>query len=169
MAIKKCCQATHFRILKLLSLATGSLLSILFNVGCANKPNEAIPSYGMPTAEYKVTGTVRSVDLGQPIKGIFVTLNDSLVSPNDSFKTLQMIGSAITDSLGNYLVTVRTSGYVPENWILLATDVDSSANGSFFPKDTILSMPDSAFIGASGDNLGLDSQNVDLNLDRITR
>lgn len=119
--------------------------------------------------EYKVTGTVRSVDLGQPIKGIFVTLNDSLVSPNDSFKTVQMIGSAITDSLGNYLVTVRTSGYVPENWILLATDVDSSANGSFFPKDTILSMPDSAFIGASGDNLGLDSQNVDLNLDRITR
>jgi len=45
-------------------------------------------------------------------------------------------------------------------------DVDSSANGSFFPKDTILSMPDSALKGASGDFLGLDSQNVDLNLIR---
>ena len=116
--------------------------------------------YGMASAEFVVGGTIRSVDQHQPIKGIVVSLGDT-------FGLLQQGGPVATDSLGKYLLTAELTGRPQQRIVVIhASDIDSNLNGTFLPKDTTISLPDSAFKGASGGYWGLDSENVDLYLGR---
>jgi|GEM_PF-1168820 putative lipoprotein (rSAM/lipoprotein system) len=159
MAIIKRFHKAPFLIFKLFSFITGSVLSIFFTIGCTKPNNELIASYGMPVADFKVSGTVRSADQHLPIKGIAIYLSDTLDSA-------QAGAPVTTDSLGKYLLTADVFPNFQGKVIIHARDFDSSLNGSFLPKDTTISLPDSAFKGASGEYLGLDSENVDLYLGR---
>jgi putative lipoprotein (rSAM/lipoprotein system) len=159
MAIIKRFHKAPFLIFKLLSFITGSVLSIFFTIGCTKGNNAISGSYGMPLADFKVSGTVRSADQHLPIKGIVISLSDT----SDS---IQRASPVTTDSLGKYLLDADVFGNLRGKVILHAMDLDSSLNGSFLPKDTTISLPDSAFKGASGEYLGLDSENVDLYLGR---
>ena len=158
MAVIKGFRKTPLILFKLLSLVTGFFLSVFFSIGCT-KNNLGTPSYGMPSAEFVVSGTIRSADQHQPIKGIVVSLSDTL--------GLAQRGAPIaTDSLGKYLLTSELIGTLQRKVVIYASDIDSSLNGTFLPKDTTLSLSDSLFKGASGEYEGRDSENVDLYLGR---
>lgn len=130
------CRRTVFGILKLSSVLIGVLLGIFFGCSCGNGPLEYGPmpvEYGMPYADFKVIGTVRSADSSLPVKGLSVSLRDSM-------NASRIIDSARTDSLGRYLL--EFSGFAFGNiWTLSVKDMDSSANGSFAEKDTVISQP----------------------------
>jgi putative lipoprotein (rSAM/lipoprotein system) len=159
MAVIKGFRKTPFILFKLLSLVTGFFLSVFFSIGCT-KNNLGTPMYGVSSAEFVVSGTIRSVDQHQPIKGIEVSLGDTL-------GTFQQGAPVATDSLGKYLLTSELIGHFQQRIVVIhASDIDSSLNGSFLPKDTTISLPDSAFKGASEGYQGLDSANVDLYLKR---
>ena len=151
----------YLRILKFISLAIGFLLSVM----CKN-PFDVQPlygvvvKYGMPYADYKITGKINASDTFESIRGIKVTVRDTgYAAP--------VKDSALTDSTGKYAIGF---GQPPWNaaWIVEAADVDGESNGRFASKDTIISIPDSTLTGGDGEwYRGRGEKNVDLNLDRI--
>jgi len=122
--------------LRLLSLSIGAILGIFCNCG------SPAPEYGMPHADYAISGTVRSADTNVPIGGLFV-------SGADSLDTAYLLDTATTDSLGMYSLEF-TSAQAKSTWLLRVTDVDSIENGSFMEKDTVISIPESDLRGANG-------------------
>jgi putative lipoprotein (rSAM/lipoprotein system) len=117
------------------------------------------PMYGMPNADYKVSGTVLSADQNLPIKGLSISIRDTM-------NTSGIIDSTETDSLGRY--SMQFSGFPRENtWDLKVKDIDSIENGSFITKDTIISIPESDLQEPSGNwYKGHGEKNVDLKVDR---
>lgn len=100
------------------------------------------PMYGMPNADYNVSGTVSSADQNMPVKGLLVSIADTLDSS-------RIIDSTRTDSLGRY--SLQFSGDPFGNtWDLRVKDIDSIVNGSFAMKDTIISIPESELKEPSG-------------------
>ena len=150
---------TRFRLLKVLSLSISAILGIFFNSGCSKYG--AAPEYGMPHADFQVSGTVLSADRKLPIKGLLVTIRDTL-------NTSGIIDSAKTDSTGKY--SLHFSGAPGVNaWELKVEDIDLSVNGLFVSKDTIVSIPESDLQDPSGNWYGgRGEKNVDLKLDRET-
>jgi putative lipoprotein (rSAM/lipoprotein system) len=157
MSISKIYQKVIFRVLKLLSLSISAILGIFCTFGgCMNGP---APMYGMPNADYKVSGTVSSADQDMPIKGLFVSIADTLESP-------RIFDSTKTDSLGRY--SLQSSGVLENTWVLQVKDIDLIENGSFAAKDTIISIPESELKEPSGEwYRGHVEKNVDLKVDRI--
>jgi len=137
--MKRCLHKAEFRILKVLSAALGAFLGV-----CCSSPTPlyGAPEYGMPYVDYKISGTVRAKQLGQPISGISVSLVDSLDST-------PVGDTVLTDSTGKYAITL-TEGIWRYAWILRARDVDGADNGSFMPKDTVVAIPESDLAGAGG-------------------
>lgn len=146
---------TSFGILNLLSILICSILGMFFGCNVGPDPVE----YGMPYADFKVAGTVRSTEQGLPIKGLLVSLRDTL-------NTSGSIDSVKTDSLGKY--SLEFSDAMWDNaWILSVKDIDSIDNGSFIGKDTAISIPESDLKGSDGKRYyGQGEKSVDLNLDR---
>ena len=129
MTMTRLYRRTAFCVLKVLSIVLGVLLGFFFGCSSGGGPME----YGMPHADFKVTGTVQSADSSLPVKGLSVSLRDTMNASG-------IIDSARTDSLGRYLL--EFSGYAFGNtWTLRVKDIDSSANGSFAEKDTVISQP----------------------------
>ncbi len=116
--------------LKLCSFLLGTMLSMLF--GCRIGPTPI--EYGMPHADFKISGTVLSADQNQPIKGLSVTIRDTVYH-------WRAIDSTKTDSLGRYSLQFCEEPYL-NTWNLEFVDVDSTENGSFRSKDTIISIPE---------------------------
>lgn len=126
MSIRRIYRRSVFRVLKLLSLSISALLGVFCSFGgCMYGP---APEYGMPHAEYKATGTVKSASDHKPVKGILV----SIISTEEN---AEILNSTQTDSSGRYsLLFSRTP--LDTVWRLRAEDVDSAENGSFATKDT---------------------------------
>ena len=145
---------TVFSFLKVLSLFFSSILGIFF--GCVIGPNTV--EYGMPHADYKVSGKVLSADQNLPIKGLFVSITDTL-------NTSRIIDSTKTDSLGRY--SLQSLGDGKNTWNLKVEDIDSIENGSFTTKDTIISIPEKDLKEPSGTwYMGHGEKEVDLKVDR---
>ena len=128
MSIKRLYRKAAFRFLKLLSISISAVLGIFCSSGCIM--NEATPAYGAQTADYKVSGTVVSSDHNLPIKGLSVSIRDTM----NYYGTLD---SVETDSLGRFSLT-----RYPGTYDLNIKDIDSTENGSFVSKDTLFSITD---------------------------
>ena len=113
---------------------------------------QPVPMYGIQLANFRVSGTVKSVDQGLPVKGLFVKLRDTL---NMSYA----MDSGRTDSLGMY--SLQFSTYPADNtWLLKVLDVDLNTNGSFKEKDTVISIPQTDIKDLFGE------KTVDVEVDR---
>jgi putative lipoprotein (rSAM/lipoprotein system) len=147
-----------FRILKLTSLGLSSILGLFCNPGSIGPMYGVVAEYGMPWADYKVSGTIHASDTRSVLSGIRVSLKDTTAGSCP-------IDTVYTDSVGKYAMTFS---HAPWNntWVLHAEDIDSAANGSYSAKDTIITIPDSTLDSASGSwYLGHGEKNVDLDLD----
>lgn len=143
--------------LKLASISIGAVLGIF-----CTSANEPAPLYGMPYANYTISGTVRSTDQNLPVKALLISLKDT-------GSLSELIDSTRTDSLGRYSLEFTVAPH--ENvWLLGVRDVDSSDNGSFLPKDTVVSIPQSELKDPSGTwNYGHAEKTVDMIINRNTQ
>jgi putative lipoprotein (rSAM/lipoprotein system) len=157
MSISRICRKTTFRFLKLLSLSISAVLGVFCNFGgCVYGP---APEYGMPHADYRISGTVLSSDLNLPIEGISVTIRDTL----DASGAMDSTG---TDSLGRYVLQFSEAPW-RNTWRLKAEDTDSFENGTYISKDTVISIPESDLQDGSGSWYeGHGEKTVDFQLDR---
>jgi putative lipoprotein (rSAM/lipoprotein system) len=150
----------YLRILKLLSLALGFLLSVM----CKN-PFEVLPlygvaKYGMPYADYKIIGSIKAADNLEAIAGIKVSVRDTGC-------TCQAKDSVFTDGAGKYSLEFSQPPW-NSAWLLEAADIDGENNGNFTLKDTVVSIPDSTLTGGDGEWYnGHGEKNVDIDLDRV--
>ena len=138
----------------MLSLLVSAIMGIFCSSGCGmNKV-----AYGMPHADYKISGTVVSSVHELPIKGLLITMRDTMSSYGN-------LDSTKSDSLGRS--SLERSGYPRDStWDLSVIDIDSTENGSFASKDTIISIPKSEL--KDGDApwyWGHGEKNVDIKLD----
>ena len=154
--IKNTTGTLFFRILKL----TGICLSFVLGLFCTTRPTVVRVSslYGMPWADYKVSGTIYASNTHKALNGMKVTLTDTAYGSRP-------IHTQVTDSSGKY--DFKFSGAPWNNsWILQAGDIDSTANGSYINKDTTITIPDSMLDSAVGAWYnGHGEKHVDLNLD----
>lgn len=104
----------------------------VLTVGCNNA---AEPTYGVPSLNVTLTGTVLSAADSSAIVGIRVRA----FSPGDSL----IVGdTAFTDADGTYYLFVEDYGFFGTDSIgLHAEDVDGAANGEFLSADTVLALP----------------------------
>lgn len=80
--------------------------------------------YGMPSATYKVLGTV-SDESGSPVEGIRVAI-ESKYSSYSQYDTLY------TDSSGKYLFNRGERGLWPDKVVVVFEDIDGEENGGEF-------------------------------------
>lgn len=145
------------KILKLICFPISAVLGLFCNFGgCMYGP---ALEYGMPSADYKISGTVKSSDELLPVKGLMVSISDTL-------EMSEILDSAKTDSSGRY--TLQFSD-VPLNhaWKLTVKDIDLKENGSFLTRDTIIAIQSSELKEPDGNwNYGHAEKNIDVNIDR---
>ncbi|MBK8808745.1 MAG: radical SAM-associated putative lipoprotein [Bacteroidales bacterium] len=120
---------------------------------CINNGEEyGVPmaEYGMPLATYKVHGIVSSKTSGQAVNGIEVSMQGD---------------TTITDVNGNYAVEV--SDYTEDKtYILSIRDVDSTHNGSFADKDTLIDFKESELTGGNGEwDGGVIDKNINIKIE----
>lgn len=147
-----------FRVLKLLSLIISVVLGLFCdsdNSGGLNQPVE----YGMPHADYKISGKVISSGNSLPVEGLRVSIRDTV-----ALSTLNT--SAITDSDGRYSLEFTTALW-NNTWHLQVKDIDSIENGLYKTKDTTVSIPQSELNKRGGRwNYGHADKTIDLKVDR---
>lgn len=138
---------TSFRLLKLLSLSISALLGVFCNCGTALYGPPLVPLYGVRVAKFNVSGTIRSADKNIPIGGLSVCFRDTV-------DTTGIIDSTRTDSLGKYSMEFLWPR-LEQTGKLTVNDIDSSENGLFIAKDTLITLPE----GASLIDLKIESGN----------
>lgn len=106
------------KILKLLSVILGLIVSAC---SIADETNPPAPMYGMPSAEYKVNGTVKN-ESGDPIEGIQITLNSEV--------------QVYSDENGEWLIEDNAVANFDES-ILEVEDIDGTDNGGEFSDKTV--------------------------------
>jgi putative lipoprotein (rSAM/lipoprotein system) len=126
----------HF--LKTSSAAIGAAVGFLLGCDCLPFP---IAEYGTPHADFKVSGTVTSRQTSQPVPGI-------LVSIYDTANTVQASDSAMTDSVGHFLL--KFTDHPSAIWILRVRDIDGDTNGKYTGKDSTISIPEGELTGGDG-------------------
>jgi putative lipoprotein (rSAM/lipoprotein system) len=141
-----------------LSALIGCLVALL--CGCRNavEPAYGVVAYGMPWANYVVSGQVTVRVTHQPVSGIQVSLADTLQQSAN-------LAADTTDATGRYELAF---GAFPRDyaWRLSSRDIDGPANGLFTPKDTVVSIPESTLTGGDGQwNAGNGQKTVDLEMD----
>lgn len=155
MSIKMLYRKITFRCLKLLNLFTSTILGILFSSSCQMNA----VAYGMPHADYKVSGTIVSSDHNLPIKNLLVAIKDT-------FEPYGIHDSTKTDSLGKFSLEYSGPPW-DSTFDLNVIDVDSTENGTFSAKDTIFSIPESELKGGNGPwYAGHGEKKIDLKLDK---
>lgn len=113
-----------------------ALLSLL-GYGCSSENSmemygTAILMYGVPSAEYQISGTVTN-DNGQSVQGIKTSVKQ--ISTYEGKTQASCIDSVMTDANGHYNVDVHIFPMNKEIK-LLVEDVDGDANGAY-QNDTI--------------------------------
>jgi putative lipoprotein (rSAM/lipoprotein system) len=153
--LKKIVEKEAFRSLKLFNFLISSILGLFF--GC--KTNPVIAAYGVPSAAYKISGTIISSDQNTPVKGLSVSIRDTAHST-------WILDSAKTDSSGKY--TLQFSGCVCNQEIdLKAEDIDSTENGEYITKDTLFSISQNNPKDSKGIwHAGIVEKTVDMKVDR---
>lgn len=133
-------------VLNKYNLFIAFILSMLgFATSCEKGPNA---EYGVPSATFKVLGTVTN-ESNQPIEGIRVILNSD---------------STLTDASGNYLVGI-TEFPGDKSLNVIFKDIDGTINGSYLQKDSTVSFVDNQYENGSGSwYSGEVSKTVDIKL-----
>jgi len=141
-----------FRCLQLSSYFVSTILGIICGFGCIK--NEIVATYGVQSAHFKVLGTVVSSDQNLPIRGLLITIQNTI-------RQYDKVDSAKTDSLGRYSIEYLPISSASDTWELNVKDNDLNENGSFASKDTIFSISDSE------QKSGHAEKTVDIKLDRM--
>ena len=117
-------------------------------VGIVTLTGRCIPvgvEYGCPTADYRVRGTVKADQTGSPIPGIEVSLQDSGCDSTGC----RIDDSTRTETDGGFAFAF--SGLPGDHtWRISIRDIDSTVNGSFAAKDTLVRIPRDALRGGDG-------------------
>lgn len=115
------------------------LLSIAGIIPACDHFNPAA-KYGVPHADYKISGKITSETTNSPISNILVKITDSQ----------QTLDSLYTDSDGNYISNILA---FPEDkhWTIKVSDIDGSIGGEFQDKDSLLNIPKSLLHGGDDD------------------
>jgi putative lipoprotein (rSAM/lipoprotein system) len=152
-------QRRRYFFLKFFAAAIGAIAAFLFK--CSPFADHIIPSYGIPMASYKISGAITAADTKQAIPSIRLYMKDSIDTV--SHFTLD---STLSDTAGRY--SFEFSSFLGDStWKIEARDIDGAQNGSYTPKDTIISIPRNALTGASGsENLGHAEKTVNIQLDK---
>jgi putative lipoprotein (rSAM/lipoprotein system) len=97
--------------------------------------------YGIPFADFLVTGTIRSAQDSLPIQGIQVALNDTATDSS-------LVVSA-SDGDGTFSLSLRGWGWdLVSTWLLRAEDIDSAENGGEYQsRDTLVTIPHGSLKG----------------------
>jgi hypothetical protein len=109
----------------------GKMLALLmsffgFIIGC-DKWIDPVAEYGVPSADFKVKGTVKSAHTGNPIPNIRIIVKEPFERNADT---------AFTDAGGNYSLEINQIIGFPVK--IHAHDVDGEANGSFNPDSIVV-------------------------------
>ena len=157
MSARKYFRKFTIQFLKVLCLPISAALGILCNFGgCMYGP---APEYGMPHADCKVSGTVLSSDLNLPVKGLMVSIRDTMEASG-------IIDSTQTDSSGRYSLQFSNAPW-DRTWELRVKDIDSTENGLFLTKDTLIFIPESEFKEPSDNwDQGYVEKTVNIRVDR---
>jgi len=125
------------KLLKSFNRVIALLLSIIgVGTACTSGCEYGSPAeeYGVPRADFKVTGTVTASTKKLPLQGIQVAME---------------FDTAFTDQNGNYMV--MTSSF-PESafFIVKFRDVDGEVHGSYLGLDTLVVFENPTFTGGNG-------------------
>lgn len=148
---------TKLNTMRFLSYLISTVLSTLF--GCNIGPSSTLAGYGMPHANFKISGTVKSALSSEPVNGISVLIYEN----ND---TLHVKDSTLTDSYGYYSFDFSDFPTSEYKWKLCAKDIDGIENGIFSQKDTSVTIFSSELSGGDGSwNEGSAEKTIDLDLE----
>ncbi len=117
-------------ILRILGAVSGRLLGIagVISAGCYQA---AEPTYGVPSLNITLTGTVRSSADSSSIEGIYLRVFSPMGSVFTGDETL-------TDQNGAYHIEVEDYGFYDTDSIgIIADDIDGELNGLFLSSDTV--------------------------------
>jgi putative lipoprotein (rSAM/lipoprotein system) len=82
----------------------------------------AVPEYGVPVMEFRISGRAVDAKTGHPVKGIAVTH----IHPEDKYERQD---TTWTSEKGEFIV--QRSSFPSDKMILKFTDVDGSENGEY--------------------------------------
>jgi putative lipoprotein (rSAM/lipoprotein system) len=108
---------------RLVSRAICLVLGGILGVGCHN-PTDTRAEYGVPSARYRLDGTVTARETGQPVRGIRLFLarggraDSTVAATSDADGRWQMDGRTLSCSASCAIVTADVDG--PENGGLFA-------------------------------------------------
>ena len=126
------------RISNWTKLLYGFLMTMLGFSGCDAIEDIFIPKeeYGMPYAEFKIVGEVKSTD-GKPIKGIRVIVNPRKNEPEESARWYQ--DTLFTDASGSFSKDILKHTWPDElkDAVITFDDVDGSENGGEFESTSL--------------------------------
>jgi len=141
------------------SLINKLILVILAFLGFSCDPDEPVVEYGMPTADFKVTGNIVDETTQENLNNIQVILSDVLSSSRLDNDT------SYTDENGNFEVQLSS---LPTNTAFLVQfkDPDGNANGAYLPLDSLIDFSDQEFVNGDGSwYSGEKSIDLDIELD----
>ena len=123
--------------------------------GCWAAPEYGVNwnEYGVPSADYKVKGVIKSEADDNPINGISVVLKAEYV---------YKIGSALTDNSGYFIADAHAAPAVNIIYVEL-TDIDGKENGLFETKVVEADFTNAVFTGSSG-NWNKGAAEIDLGI-----
>lgn len=126
------------RIRHLYELITGAILS-LFGFNSCDLISEYVEpksEYGMPHATFKITGTVKAEDTGEPLQGIKVKFRQHVDAEDENGNPLYTEVEFSSDKDGN--VDVSFVEWPDDRDIQLTfEDIDKGENGGWFAPDTL--------------------------------
>lgn len=157
--MSKCNVSKRFfnHLSKLITIPVSGLIGLIS--GCSgNAPWTTAAMYGMPTATYKIKGTV--TDGIKSVPNLTVTLRDTAA-------TAYTIDSTHTTTDGSYQLEEHTDAR-DLTVKLSVSDQDGSANGRYASKDTIITIPKTALSNGDGNwNLGTAEKTVTITVTEI--
>jgi putative lipoprotein (rSAM/lipoprotein system) len=118
-------------VLKTYGKLVGVLLSFVgFLTGCSLDNHDEggiIAMYGVPGADFVISGNVKDAQSGTPVKNIRV-----VVPANATYGD-----TVYTNANGDYEVTLLRSPTLDQTFDVIASDVDGSVNGGPYRSDTL--------------------------------
>lgn len=111
-------------------IITGILFMMGFIASCVRM------EYGMPHADFIVTGKIKSAETNQEIRNIEVKIHGNTVK---------------SDEYGNYEISVLGMSADNQTFDISYTDIDGTENGEYQNLDTLVQFDNPEFTGGDGD------------------
>jgi putative lipoprotein (rSAM/lipoprotein system) len=135
---------------KFLNLANKILLILISLLGFATsceKFSDSLVEYGTPHADFIINGTIKSKQSNQGIQNIKIAVSE-IANLNSEGNVVYEI---ITNSkIRGKFVLKYTSFPQKQSFLVKIRDIDSTKNGSFMDKDTIISFSEVNFQEGDG-------------------